>query len=283
MLDLNLVETHKSISYYYEGASKILPYIIAPLPDIQDNFLLAPKNLVSDQREFINQTSLPPEQCSGKPYARAYSYNEYVNIYIVFPTTEKEELSGRLGLDFVIGILIEKSFFKDYSLIHSLFKLFIHKIYENLNVDLFSDGANSFIAALQLKDQHQIIHDRLISLSNNLESLFFLFKRTSKNYFYKIKYIIFKFIKSQNKFSFPNVILCIENERPLDIILDFFIGLDKFILRNENFDISDTSLKAVFHVVVLPIIPTYLGDFQKVVNCKNLKNRPIIALFKNNL
>ena len=97
-----------SIQHYYEGERyPILPYIVAPLPNLQNSIIFGSNELVKEHDSFVGSVVENFENINNiGVFARCVSYKKYLNIYITYVTECVEDKSNRKGLTTNVGCAI---------------------------------------------------------------------------------------------------------------------------------------------------------------------------------
>jgi hypothetical protein len=267
---------NESLPIIYTEDGLILPYIVAFTPSKQDEIILGPEQITRNENDFISNLNRSNDDIiSSLPFAGAFPYNnEYLSIYITFPTEAKEQGSNRSGLYLTLGALVHNTVFDNYIPCRYFMEYYLLLFCEKFSLDLKNSGSTDFIEKLKCKSDQDFIK-KLNGLKEYLKLSLFQFKKTpSPNVFVKLYR---KLLNQITKNSFPQFILCMEDENPIDRLLLFFSTMDEYIQLNKSTTVSLFASSEHFNkaVVLIPCLPNHISDiFRKgggkaVINVRN--------------
>ena len=262
-------------TYYKDDDKLILPFIVAPVSQQQDSLIIAPQSIAKIHDSFLNQiySTIPNTELSFV-YIRAFDYNSYVAIIVIFPSSIKEDKTNRSGLVLTLGALIDKKVFIDYSYPSSTyFDLFILLFNDIFNVDLFKNGADNILKQLTLPKFYP-------KLKNNFERLLLILHRSTFNIRRSDNFRFSLRFRKKNKYtSLPKMIIH-EHKMDVNSYLKFFLSeIDRHLeqIKQSKIDVSSDHLLGDNSLTLLNVncLPS---KFTKV-ELKKIKKQRCIYLY----
>jgi hypothetical protein len=160
---------------YYPDTDRsvpFLPFLVAPLGDLQDTLILGPQSVARIHDQFINSLYAQIGNRNLQSIAaRVFVFNSKLCIAILFPTNLIDK-AGRPGLTLSMGFFVND---RNYRLRNSILASYLNILFQNFNrlfnLSLPTKGADQLLHYIQAKqgsETHQIF---LLNLNAILEAL----------------------------------------------------------------------------------------------------------------
>jgi len=243
---------------YAQNEGLIFPYIVSFIDERQDQLILWPSELIHNHNDFIKMLNRNSNNDQVLQFfARAFSYQDnYLNIYITYPTDAKEKGSWRSGLYLTLGVLIHKKAFDSFIPCKNFMKYYLYRFQKIFNIDLNKNGATDFTEALENHENYPNISEKIEELLSELFlSLFQTEKSKRINFSGKVNSL---FNRGKDKFPFPSIIICSEDKNGHDSIMNFFSVIDEYIQRRRSIkrlDFTTASGRIDKSVTIIPCLP----------------------------
>ncbi|NBH83080.1 hypothetical protein D7X88_04040 [bacterium C-53] len=163
----------------------IEPFIVLPYKEEQNTVFYTSKSLNLDMgiiREMVY--NILPNKIIKDNLVRVIVRTKYVFIVHIYPTEFKEECSGRLGQNLIVGYIIEKNLFKDKNkLVVDVVNIFFNSLKECLKCNVKDNIPTNFL--IEVNNCSDI--DRIIMLLEKSRNK--MIKELGQEYYYEIKHI----------------------------------------------------------------------------------------------
>ena len=266
---------------YYEHNVPMMPFVSAPISGHQDTLIIAHQDIAKHDKYFLNQLF---DTISVKKIQsiciRVFNYNHHIVIAIIFPTSVKEDETGRSGLVFSIGIMIGK---KNINLLNNstclYFNTFISLINKIFEVNILEHGADEILIKIKEFDNNVSLSKQFLLLKNILVEISNFFV-VSDNIISWQKRKIMDFFSKKDIFSLPKVIIYNKKMSKIEIIIEHVLSnIERYIKRYRlNQSITKETGEALNQSISFIKMDIQSFDINKI-ECKNRRDHSIISIY----
>lgn len=163
------------ITEYYSDSNRkmpFLPFLVAPVGNMQDTIIVAPQSIAYFQKTFVNSLYSDIGNTNLRSIAaRTFIFDSKLCIAVILPT-ELSDVGGRHGLKLSLGFFIQDEHFRLRS---SILAEYLELIFDNFNrifnISLPKDGGGWLINQLQSNVSSESRQLFILKLSAIIESL----------------------------------------------------------------------------------------------------------------